>query len=355
MKTRHFMIAGSLLTISALHSCVKEKNLYQDPSTNPTYSELSLKLEGELTSSEMPMSRAVTENASTLDENKSIVGIALSMTSKEDPKGPAKPYAYGIFELAKAKNPENLKIRVINGYTYRISCTMIANAKDSILTEENKYGAPFDLERTGKIKGECQNKFLTAEQADGIKFLYNIDNPKITTKAGVQDTCSRPFIERYHGTIEQLDVESGKDNTIKLYRRFFGVTFKQTGLESGYLRIRMDGALNIYLPADADINKTIESDFKLVSMKNLTNKLPTDKNVPLTENVKVEVFWKKDADTEEKKIISTGINFKRNYKHNITITNIDHIGTPGNVGIDIDDEEMKEDFNQDIPWQGDNF
>lgn len=53
---------------------------------------------------------------------------------------------------------------------------MIANAKDSIIKDEKGFfGAPFDLERSGKIKGECLNKFLTAEQADGIKFLYNIE------------------------------------------------------------------------------------------------------------------------------------------------------------------------------------
>lgn len=59
---------------------------------------------------------------------------------------------------------------------------MIANAKDSILAEGNSFAAPFDLERSGTIKGECLNKFLTAEQVGGAKFLHNLENPKITTK-----------------------------------------------------------------------------------------------------------------------------------------------------------------------------
>lgn len=52
---------------------------------------------------------------------------------------------------------------------------MIANAKDSILAEGNSFAAPFDLERSGTIKGECLNKFLTAEQVGGAKFLHNLE------------------------------------------------------------------------------------------------------------------------------------------------------------------------------------
>lgn len=99
---------------------------------------------------------------------------------------------------------------------------MIANAKDSIIKDEKGFfGAPFDLERSGKIKGECLNKFLTAEQADGIKFLYNIENPRIQTRNGSQDACNRPFIERYHGLNDKVEVTDGMQNHIMLYRRFF--------------------------------------------------------------------------------------------------------------------------------------
>ena len=194
MKIKHLMITGCLFTAFTLQSCIEEKNLYQEPPT--TYSELNLKLDGDYLITELPMSRST--KSSVIDESKTIVGIAISMTPKEGANPTSKPYAYGIFQLDKAKNSENLKIRVIDGYTYRISCSMIANAKDSIRMEDGGFAAPFDLERNGKIKGECLNKFLTAEQVDGVKFLYNIENPKIQTKSEGQDKCGRPFIERYH-------------------------------------------------------------------------------------------------------------------------------------------------------------
>lgn len=347
MKIKHLMITGCLFTAFTLQSCIKEKDLYEAPPV--TYSELNLLLDGDFSSTELPMSRAT--QPTTIDESKTILGIAISMTPKEGQNPSSKPYAYGIFQLDKARDPNNLKIKVIDGYNYRISCSMIANAKDSIIEEKDGFGAPFDLERNGRIKGECLNKFLTAEQADGIKFLYNIENPKIQTKHGEQNICNRPFIERYHGLIEKLEVTDGKQNQIMLYRRFFGVKFKQTGLESGRLRIRVDDAPSIYLNASDNIHETVESELKMVSMRNLTASIPTGENQYLTESVKVDVFWEKTPGTEGTKIISTSVTFKRNHTHSIALTNIEHIGTPGNVGIEVESGEMGEDIDQDIPWQ----
>lgn len=140
-------------------------------------------------------------------------------------------------------------------------------------------------------------------------------------------------------------------NHIMLYRRFFGVKFKQTGLEKGRLRIKLEDAPSIYLNANADIHKTVESELKMVSMRNLTANIPTGDNQHLTENVKVEVFWEETPGAEEKTIISSSITFKRNYTHSIALTNIEHIGTPSDIGIEVESGEMGEDIEQDIPWQ----
>ena len=352
MKIKHLMITGCLFTAFTLQSCIKEKDLYEAPPI--TYSELNLLLDGDFSSTELPMSRAT--QPTTIDESKTILGIAISMTPKEGQNPSSKPYAYGIFQLEKAKDPNNLKIRVIDGYTYRISCSMIVNAKDSILAEENSFAAPFDLERSGTIKGECLNKFLTAEQVDGVKFLHNIENPKITTKNGIQNECIHPFIERYHGLVDKLEVKDGMQNPITLYRRFFGVKFRQTGLKSGRIKIKIEGAPCIYLDANKDIHTTVESDLKMVCMRNLTANIPdANKNLYLTENIKVEGFWEETPGAVEKQIINSNITFKRNYIHFITLTNIDLIGTPADIGIEVETGEMGEDPELDIPWQESNI
>ena len=86
-------------------------------------------------------------------------------------------------------------------------------------------------------------------------------------------------------------------------------------------------------------------------MRNLTANIPTGDNQHLTENVKVEVFWEETPGAEEKTIISSSITFKRNYTHSIALTNIEHIGTPSDIGIEVESGEMGEHIEQDIPWQ----
>lgn len=351
MKLKHLILVttSGLFAALSLQSCVKEKDLYQEAPA--TYSELNLKLDGDFILTEEPLGRSVTR-ATSIDESKAIVGIGITMSSIQDGKTVSKPYAYGIFELSEAQKKDKLKINVIDGYTYKVTCAMIANAKDSIkVSSEGKYYAPFDLESKGTIAGECLNKFVTAEQPNQTLFLHNLENSKIRSATGTQDNYTHPFIERYNGSIESLSVQSGVENVLKLYRRYFGVNFKQTGLQEGRLKIQLDGAPIIYLDANADKSKLVESGLKLVSMKNLSAALPATGS--LTEGIKLDVFWEKTPGITEKQIIGTNISFKRNYKHNLVITDIDHMGTPGNIGIEVDEEEMKDDYQQDLPWQGD--
>ena len=156
----------------------------------------------------------------------------------------------------------------------------------------------------------------------------------------------------YQGLLDQLEVKDGIQNPITLYRRFFGVKFKQTGLKSGRIRINIDGAPCIYLNSNEDIHKTVESDLRMVSMRNITANIPdANKNQYLTESVKVEAFWEEAPGVKETPIVNSNITFKRNYIHSIALTNIDLIGTPANIGIEVETGEMGEDPELDIPWQ----
>lgn len=90
----------------------------------------------------------------------------------------SKPYAYGIFD-----DVSNLKLNLLDGYKYRVACTMIENAKDSLQHKDNKFARPFSLDRNGEVFGEIKNQFFLADQPDGSQlFLFDADNSKIGTK-----------------------------------------------------------------------------------------------------------------------------------------------------------------------------
>lgn len=123
-------------------------------------------------------------------------------------------------------------------------------------------------------------------------------------------------------------------------------------IKSGRIRINIDGAPCIYLNSNEDIHKTVESDLRMVSMRNITANIPdANKNQYLTESVKVEAFWEEAPGVKETPIVNSNITFKRNYIHSIALTNIDLIGTPANIGIEVETGEMGEDPELDIPWQ----
>ena len=252
MRTKHLILAGLVVLSQILQSCLKGEDVYKEK--EPTYTELDLNIGGECSLTEKPMSRA--------DASKEIFGINVAMLI-QNPNGSVtqKPYAYGIFDNIKAGN---LKLNVLDGYQYRISCTMIKEGKDSLLTKDGTL-YPLTLSKGNDPKlGTITNKFITAERPDGTQeYLFDLENSKIGTKG--QSNYTRPFIQRYHGIIDKLTVAPDQTNTLEVYRRYFGVQFKQNGLQADCkLEIQIDGAPTVWLTPDKK-----ESPELMVSMLSL--------------------------------------------------------------------------------------
>ena len=170
MKTKHLILAGLVVLSQILQSCLKGEDVYKEKES--TYTELDLNIGGECSLTEKPMSRA--------DASKEIFGINVAMLI-QNPNGSVtqKPYAYGIFDNIKAGN---LKLNVLDGYQYRISCTMIKEGKDSLLTKDGTL-YPLTLSKGNDPKlGTITNKFITAERPDGTQeYLFDLENSKIGT------------------------------------------------------------------------------------------------------------------------------------------------------------------------------
>lgn len=337
-KKQSAFLIGGLLMVGVMQSCIKHSGLYEEK--KPVYSELSISLGGELVVTEQPMVKSGED-----DHSKEIYGINVAMLIKDQNGNTTQqPYAYGIFDYASVQDSKKLKLNVIDGYQYRISCTMIKEAKDSLLTGDS-YLVPFNISRDGKNGGKITNKFVTVDQADGQYYLYNLDNSKIQTITGTQNAYNHPFIRRYHGLVDKLTVVEGQNTELNVYRRYFGVKFEQKGLREGELKVVLKDAPGIFLTKEKP-----QSAEYMVSMGNMTAQV--DASRVMTENIIMDVYLCKDG--KEEKLISTTRTFKRNYMHKIVITDIDHMGTPSNLKILVEEEEMKDDYQQDIPWQGDN-
>lgn len=221
---------------------------------------------------------------------------------------------------------------------------MIKEGKDSLLTKDGTL-YPLTLSKGNDPKlGTITNKFITAERPDGTQeYLFDLENSKIGTKG--QSNYTRPFIQRYHGIIDKLTVAPDQTNTLEVYRRYFGVQFKQNGLQADCkLEIQIDGAPTVWLTPDKK-----ESPELMVSMRTLTTPVETGKI--LTDNARVKVTVHRTG-KEAEDILNYNINFKRNYMHTIVISDIDHFGTGSNVSIHVEETELENSAQEDLPWQG---
>lgn len=330
------LFAAVALLTAMLSSCVKDKDLSQLTNKPETYSEVTLSIGGEYNATEVPMSRAT-------GEKKDIYGITVSQWIRDaNGRLQSKPYAYGIFDDVSI-----LKLNLLDGYKYRIACTMVKNAVDSLSQADGKLARPFTLDRNGQEYGEIKNQFLVADQPNGSQlFLFDADNSKIGTAA--QKDITRPYIMRYHGVIDSLETKT-TGNELELYRRYFAVKFIANGLrENCRLEVQLDDSPKWTLTPEKN-----ETEYTYVSFRTLTGKITG--NGILTENsvFKVELF--KDDKSQGEEIMKYNRSFKRNYKSTIAISDIDNFGTDAGLSIKIADEgELENEPVIDLPWQGGN-
>lgn len=124
MKTKHLILAGLVVLSQILQSCLKGEDVYKEK--EPTYTELDLNIGGECS-----LNRKTNEPCRCFERD---FRYKCSHAHTESQRSVTqKPYAYGIFDNIKAGN---LKLNVLDGYQYRISCTMIKEGKDSLLTKD---------------------------------------------------------------------------------------------------------------------------------------------------------------------------------------------------------------------------
>lgn len=335
MKNSKKLVVFTFLAATALNSCIEDKDLSQISEKPETYSEVTFSIDGECNTTEVPM-RAVAS------DKKDIYGITISQWVKDASGRPqSKPYAYGIFD-----DVSNLKVNLLDGYKYRVACTMVRNAVDSLkTTDNNSLTRPFTLDKNGIVYGKAENKFIVADQPDGTqKFLFDADNSKIETPT--QQNITRPYIMRYHGGLDSIETNT-TGNQLELYRRYFAVKFVANGLrENCRLEVQLDDSPKWILTPGKN-----ETDYTCVSFKTLTGKITT--GTILTDNAvfKVELF--KDDKSEGVEIMKYNRSFKRNYKSAIVISDIDNFGTDAGLSIKIADEgELENDPTTDLPWQG---
>lgn len=327
------IIIGILLSsILLVSSCVEEDMYKHKKIGEDVYRNVELNLGGELSMIETPL--GVKARSSELKNE--IYGIGIyQFFPTTNGKFTLKPYAYGFFD-----DCSTMSVGLLEGYKYRVLCTMIADAKDSLLIDD-KLDRPFILDRVGEVPGYITNKFVISEnQYGGIVFPYELENTRFGTEW--QRDYSRPFLKRYYGKIDTLYVQD-EPQTLELYRKYFAVNFEVKGLAKGRsLRIELANSPAIYLSENRPSSGDVYVSLSFVNAAITPGKI-------YTENCKVTITMMEDG-KEDQIIYERNNTFKRNHLHKITLLDLDNLSTRGEIGLDIESGELLDGGNTDIIW-----
>lgn len=299
------LILISLIAIS----CNRQEDPLNQDNLSPKEYTVSIGFGGELSSENFPMSKS---------SDSDLYGIQVYSKSSEE--SGFQYYAYGLFD-----NINNLSINLIDGYKYKIECSVVINGKNVIESErDNIYRAPFIGAYGFGRKLDNTFHVLTEDAIWGLPYgSSQLKNYETTEK------FSRPNTDRYYGMTGEI-IPSDENSTITIYmkRTVYEAGFIAEGLTEGRLKINVDGSPTIYINS----NGNPQSDTEIYTFNNVSSAFEKD---DYFESVPVTVVWEKDNGSVVPVISSQKITFKRKVR---TITTINLNKQEGNNNINIEKE-----------------
>ncbi len=295
-----------IMIVLAIAGCSSNNNEEEIPTIPESPKEylISLGYSGEITDiTEHPLNRVATDD---------IYGIqvySMPINGNE-----YKAYAYGLFDSS-----EGINIKLLDGYKYKFSSTMVVSGKTKLESHNNVFQLPFVVNGG---KAELKNTFTYSSTND---FGY-LNSCLSDLKDGKMYT--RPNIDRYYG--ESTDYTPSLNGTvsIKMKRVSFGAKFIAKGLSEGTLNIAIEGSpvIKIKYP-----ELQIQDIFTFKEGRQWTED-------NYSENAIVSIAWEKDNGAIIP-LINQPITFKRNKLIEITVETKDS-STNNKVNIDKEDSEM---------------
>lgn len=310
MKKLFFLIIAAL----TIAGCSKEEINVPQTTPEPTKKEytMSFGFYGEITDiTESPLSRA---NSSDL--------YGIQVYSKPENEVEYKPYAYGVFD-----DKSQMTIKLLEGYKYKFSSTMVVDGKTKIHSKDGKYSYPFYINSNLSIDNYftySSNKEMTLSITRGGSGIL------INNQYTIPD---RPNIDRYYGELADFTPSENGVISLNMKRVVFGVKVVAEGLKEGRILMALEGdmpAMFIEYPATESQNIYTFSNSYANSMAWTTDNY--------TETVSVTISWEK-ADGATVPLATQDVTFRRNKLTTINVK-VKDSSVNNKVDITLDNSEM---------------
>lgn len=245
---------------------------------------VSLKLNGDIVSSDSPITRADTES-------RDLIGITVYKGTQQ--------FAYGIFD-----NLDDVSIYLKAGSNYKFKCTLIKEAKDKLYfsstsetsTERFKYTDPFSW----RIK--CNDPFTYS-----TSFTDDLNSGYVSCGYSSGSLCTP--IDRFYGELAEYSPTVNGVVNIDLKRVSFGLQLKVTGITDGSVDVTCKNDSKTF-DSQTGLIADYESTATLFSMKSIYNAWQYA-DADYQEQVKVSVKWTRGVGVTQDLGTKT-VNVKRN-------------------------------------------
>lgn len=271
---------------------------------------VSLKLNGEISTDESPITRADTES-------RDLIGIAVYKGTSE--------FAYGIFD-----NMNDVKINLLAGNKYQFKCTLIKDAKDILYfngDETSKYRFSYTYPfHVGNIY--CNAPFRYGSFDDCVQCKY------VSTDYNSKTYCAK--IDRFYGEANEYTPTVNGVVNIDLKRVSFGIKVKVTGITDGSVDVTCKNSYNTFV-SQTGLTSNFESSGKMFSLYNIIDAWQYADS-DYQEQIQVSVVWTRGVGIVQDLGTQT-VYVKRNAM-NIVHIKLSSDDSDVEVGVDPEDEDM---------------
>lgn len=306
-----FSACGSDETIVGQEEPVKELKEYT----------VSLKMGGEVTTSESPLARAETES-------NDLYGV--QVYRKEVGKSNYGYFAYGLFD-----NVGDMKINLLEGSTYKFVVLLVRDGKN-IVAYQNGYSTPFQRNagtNSGADNVECTNGYNL-----GDNYYYSFYGGGLATGLNYLEAST------YYGELSDYTPSVNGTVEIDLKHTGFGLQYEVTGITDGTVSVTIENDTHTFFE-----NSTIAEDYtseeKVIAFYDVYNAWQYADNY--TENLTVKVSWTRGIGVVQD-LGSKAIQVKRNVMNVVRIKLGANDGS-ATFGITTEDDTSMETESVDIP------
>lgn len=279
---------------------------------------VSLKLGGEITTSEAPLARAETESTD-------LYGVQVSR--KKDGESSYKKFAYGLFD-----NVSDMKINLLEGSVYEFVIALVKDGKSFFSKDSDGYGQPFHKQSTSlKVEGTVLNNYFEYSTSWKMASLGNGYYYEADWYYGE----TKDYTPSVNGTVE-----------IDLKHTVFGLQYEVSGITDGTVSVTIKNDKRTFF-TESGITADYTSEEKIIAFYDVYNAWQYADNY--TENLSVTVNWRRGIGVVQDLGTKT-IQVKRNV---MNIVRIQLGSNDGNAafGITTEDDSSMTEESVDVPLE----